>query len=243
MSTGDALTITGLSAGYGAAPVVIDLSLHVAPGEVVAIMGANGAGKSTLLNSICGIHRNFTGSVCYGERELAPLTPAGIAELGVALVPEGRRLFSSQTVDQNLLLGGWVRRRPARLLYSRRDAIYDRFPHLGERRRQAAGTLSGGEAQLLAIGMALMAEPELLLLDEPSLGLSPVVADAVFDEIGRINQDGTTVVLVEQDASRALASATRGYVMYLGRIVKSGTAEELTNSADLIDAYLGVGGG
>jgi ABC-type branched-subunit amino acid transport system ATPase component len=233
------LRVTGVSAGYGRVPVLHDVALSVGPGEVVALLGANGAGKTTLLRVIGGELRPSAGSVDFHGRELVGLRPEGVVRAGVALVPEGRRMFAGLTVRENLLLGAYSRRRAD--LGPDLDRIYGFFPRLAERAEQAAGRLSGGEQQMVAIGRALMARPRLLMIDELSQGLAPTVVDDLIDLLPTLAQDGMAILLVEQDVEAALAVAARGYVLELGSIVRDGTSAALLEDSSLTDAYLGRG--
>ena len=233
------LTVSGVSAGYGRVPVLHDVALSIAPGEVVALLGANGAGKTTLLRVISGELRPSNGSVDFHGRELVGLRPEGVVRAGVALVPEGRRMFAGLTVRENLLLGGYSRSRAD--LRPDLDRMYGFFPRLGQRAEQAAGRLSGGEQQMVAIGRALMARPRLLMIDELSQGLAPTVVDDLIDLLPALAGDGMAILLVEQDVEAALAVAARGYVLELGSIVREGTAASLLADSSLTDAYLGRG--
>jgi branched-chain amino acid transport system ATP-binding protein len=233
------LSIGGLVSGYGRIDALKGVDVEVAEGEIVTLLGANGAGKSTLLMTICGEPRARIGRIQFEGEDIAGLSPWQIAARGIAHVPEGRRIFPRMTVYENLQLGGvtapgWAEEGLAR--------VYDLFPLLKERAVQRGGTLSGGEQQMLAIGRALMAKPRLLLLDEPSLGLAPLIARRIFEAIREINRrDRVTVFLVEQKAYHALRLASRGYVMVQGRIALSGSSDDLMNNADVRAAYLDGG--
>jgi branched-chain amino acid transport system ATP-binding protein len=232
------LEIRELRGGYGATEVLRGLSMDVAAGEIVALLGSNGAGKSTLNNTVCGLQRAFSGSVRFEAREIGGATTAEIVALGLIQVPEGRRIFPNLSVRENLELGSYRRareRRPANL-----ERVLGIFPRLGERTGQKAGTLSGGEQQMLAIGRALMAEPRLLILDEPSLGLSPRLVEELFELIGRLNRDGLSILLVEQNVGQSLEIAHRAYVMENGAIAFEGTPAALLSNAELTRAYLGI---
>ena len=231
------LRIDDLNVRYGQIQALKGVSLEVGPGEIVTLLGANGAGKTTLMRTISGILRAHSGRVCYGQAELGRVRADDIVRLGVSHVPEGRRVFATLNVAENLLLGGYTRPRAEALATLR--SVYALFPRLDERRRQLAGTLSGGEQQMLAIARALMARPRLLLLDEPSLGLAPVIVRDIFRALRRIRETGTTLLLVEQNARMALKLADRGYVMETGRIVTHGTAAALLASPDVQASYLG----
>jgi branched-chain amino acid transport system ATP-binding protein len=239
------LKVRNLEAGYGDLRVLKGLSLHVFPGEVVAIIGANGAGKSTLLGSLAGLVRPSGGSVILKGADITGARPERILEAGCSLVPEGRKLFAPMTVRENLELGGYaVRRR----LGGRRgrveseadmESVYALFPRLKERERQLAGTLSGGEQQMLAVGRSLMSRPELIMLDEPSMGLAPLVIKLIFAAIVSLRSAGKTILVVEQNAKAILKIASRGYVMETGSLVLEGTGEELLANRDVQRAYLG----
>lgn len=233
------LGVDRLSAGYGHAEVLHDISIAVDASEIVAILGPNGAGKTTLVNCIAGLKPPTTGSVRFENEELTRLAPHRVSDMGIALVPEGRRIFPKMTVVENLDMGSYGRN--ARAAYEENLAdVLEVFPRLAERRQQLAGTLSGGEQQMLAIGRALMAGPRLLLLDEPSLGLAPIIVEAIFEVLHDINSRGVSILLVEQNAMEALDLAVRGYVLEEGRIVGEGTAEELAGDERLRKAYLGL---
>jgi branched-chain amino acid transport system ATP-binding protein len=235
------LRIQNLRAGYGSVEVLSGVSLHVNPGEIVALIGANGAGKSTLLNAVAGIVKPRGGSVQFQKKEIANLAAESIAGRGCVLVPEGRLIFYDMSVYENLLLGAYLRlRSPARRAVARSmEEVFGLFPILHTRREQRAGTLSGGEQQMLAVGRALMGEPRILMLDEPSIGLAPKVAQSIFETITALRRQGTTILLVEQNARAALSIADRGYVMETGRIVLEGSSRELSDNRDVQRAYLG----
>ncbi|PZF82024.1 ABC transporter ATP-binding protein [Jiangella anatolica] len=233
------LEVRELEAWYGQAQALWGVDLSVADGEVVSIVGPNGAGKSTLVQSIAGLHRSTRGTIAVDGVDLTRVPAHRVGDHGVALVPEGRRVFARMTVHDNLVLGAY--RRSARPgLADGLARVHSLFPRLAERSSQLAGSLSGGEQQMLAIGRALLAQPRLLLMDEPSLGLAPVVVDEVFDAIRAINADGVSVLLVEQDVERALEVSARGYVLAEGRIVASGSSAELTGSALVRRSVLGL---
>jgi branched-chain amino acid transport system ATP-binding protein len=232
------LSVTGLKAGYGPFPVLHGADVEVGAGEIVALLGSNGAGKSTFNNNVSGIYAPWAGSVRFDGEEVAGLPAERIVERGLIQVPEGRRVFPNLSVRENLELGAYRRGRKARATNLAR--VLDTFPRLAERLTQAAGTLSGGEQQMLAIGRGLMAEPRLLILDEPSLGLSPLLVEEMFALIGRLNAGGLSVLLVEQNVVQSLAVAHRAYVMENGRIVLSGRASELADDPELRKAYLGM---
>jgi branched-chain amino acid transport system ATP-binding protein len=233
------LELRGLSAGWGKAPAVREVSLTVGQGEIVTIIGANGAGKSTTLMAVSGILRPMAGDILFEGRSIAGLGPEKLPAMGLCQVPEGRRIFPRLTVAENLEMGAYFR---DDAVTCRQDLalIYDLFPKLRERKNQQGGTLSGGEQQMLAVGRALMGRPKLLLLDEPSLGLAPLVVRLIFDIIRRINESqGVTVLLVEQNANLALNLAHRGYVMETGRMAMTDTAPNLLANPEIRRAYLG----
>ena len=232
------LKVFNLAVSYGAIEALHDVTLQIEPGEIVTLIGANGAGKTTLLRTISGLLRPTRGSVQFDDMEIHELAPHEIVRLGISHSPEGRQVFANLTTRENLLLGGYQQKDHAKL---GRDLehVYHLFPVLGERREQKAGTLSGGEQQMLAIGRALMQRPKLLLLDEPSLGLAPLIVRKIFQIIREINAEGTTVFLVEQNAKQALAIAHRGYVMQTGQVIKSDKAANLLKDPEVKKAYLG----
>jgi len=217
------------------------VSLHVEEGEIVALIGANGAGKTTLLNSIVGLVRSLTGQILFLNADITHQSPQEIIRMGVSLVPEGRQLFAPLTVMENLTLGAYqrYRREKKSKIKSDLDTILERFPILKERGSQVAGTLSGGEQQMLAVGRALMSRPKLLLLDEPSMGLAPLVAAQIFQIISELHQQGTTILLVEQNTGAAFKVSNRTYVIETGRVVLQGTPEELVHNREIKRAYLG----
>ncbi len=235
------LRIRNLEAGYGVLKILRRISLHVSPGEIVAIIGANGAGKTTLLRTISGLLRSSTGEILFRETDIRRVPAEKIVSLGCSLVPEGRQVFATMTVRENLLLGAFVQAK--RGLRSEIDEdmerIFGYFPVLRERDSQLAGTLSGGEQQMLAIGRALMARPKLIMMDEPSMGLAPLVVRHIFQIVSRLREEGNTVLLVEQNARSALAIADRGYVLETGRIILQESAEDLLANRDVQRAYLG----
>ncbi len=235
------LRLRNLDAGYGKLAVLRRVSLHVSPGEIVTIVGANGAGKTTLLRTVAGLVRPRAGEINFDGGEVSRLATEKVVALGCSLVPEGRQVFAPMPVRENLLLGAHVQlaRGRRREVAEDLERIYRLFPILAKREHQLAGTLSGGEQQMLAIGRALMARPKLMMLDEPSMGLAPLVVKDIFAIVRRISEEGTTVLLVEQNARSALRIASRGYVLETGRIVLQGTAEELLANRDVQRAYLG----
>jgi branched-chain amino acid transport system ATP-binding protein len=232
------LNIAGLHAGYGATEILRGVSLAVNEGEIVAVLGSNGAGKSTLNRAISGVLRPWRGAIQFGPTQIERARPAAIVKQGLIHVPEGRRIFPNMSVVENLDLGCYRRARARRA--RNRERVFGIFPRLAERRGQSAGTLSGGEQQMLAIGRGLMAEPKLLILDEPSLGLSPKLVEELFALIEGINRDGIALLLVEQNVMQSLQVAQRAYVLDNGAIVLQGSAEEVRNNPDLKRAYLGM---
>ncbi len=233
------LELSHVDTYYGNIQALRDVSLRVDDGEIVTLIGANGAGKSTTLMTISGIARPRRGSIVWQEREIQTLAPNAIVALGISQAPEGRLVFPDLSVAENLELGAFLRRDQDGIRKDM-DYVFDLFPILAKRRRQTGGTLSGGEQQMLAISRALMARPKLLLLDEPSLGLAPIIIQQIFAIIRRVNDNGTTVFLVEQNANQALRIADRAYVMENGRIVMEGKARELQENANVRKAYLGM---
>jgi branched-chain amino acid transport system ATP-binding protein len=235
------LRILNLEAGYGALRVLKGISLHVSPGEVVAIIGANGAGKTTLLKTVAGILRPRSGSILFDKKEIHGAPAERIVGLGCSLVPEGRHVFSTMTVRENLILGAYARRQKGGNgdLEAGLEEVYRLFSILKERETQLAGTLSGGQQQMLAIGRALMSKPTLLMMDEPSLGVAPLIVRDIYETVTELKRNGLTILLVEQNARAALAVADRGYVVETGQIVLEGTARELCNNREVQRAYLG----
>lgn len=235
------LKIRNLDSGYGKLRVLKNVSLHVKPGEIVGIIGANGAGKTTLLHSISGVMRPWAGDIVFDNNAIRGVPAHKIVALGCALVPEGRQVFAPMTVEENLLLGAYTqfRRKAGAAIDNELRKIYAMFPILQQRSRQLAGTLSGGEQQMLAIGRALMSKPAFIMLDEPSMGLAPLVVKEIFRAISSLRDDGRTVLIVEQNSKAVLGIADRGYVMETGSIVIEGTAQELSNNTDVQRAYLG----
>ena len=232
------LELDDIAVAYGKRRALDGLTLSVSPGEIVTLLGANGAGKSTTLRAVSGLVRPSRGRIRYEGREITHVAADRIVAAGVSHVPEGREIFPEFTVHENLLVGGHTVE--GSRIGERLEAVFRLFPVLRDRKAQTAGTLSGGEQQMLAIGRALMTRPRLLLLDEPSLGLAPILAREIFRVIRRINDDGVAVLLVEQNARRALALAARGYVLETGRLVTSGTSAELSADPRVRTAYLGL---
>ena len=231
------LKVDNINVYYGAIHAIKGISFHVEEGEVVTLIGANGAGKSTTLQTISGLLRSRTGSVEFMGENISRLPPHKILERGLAQVPEGRRIFLQMTVMENLEMGAYTRRDGSQA--AELEKVFDQFPRLAERRKQIAGTLSGGEQQMLAIGRALMSQPKLLMLDEPSMGLAPILVEQIFDIIRRLHEKGTTILLVEQNAQMALSVADRAYVLETDSISLSGTGAELLESDEVRKAYLG----
>jgi len=231
------LKVNDINVYYGAIHAIKGVSFDVNDGEVVTLIGANGAGKSTILNTVCGLLHSRTGSIEFLDKNLANIPAHKIVELGMAHVPEGRRIFLGMTVEENLEMGAYTQPRVS--FDANLERVYEQFPRLKERRRQVAGTLSGGEQQMLAMGRGLMSNPRLLMLDEPSMGLAPILVEQIFDIIKRLHQAGTTILLVEQNARMALSVADRGYVLETGKIVATGTGDELLRDEAVKKAYLG----
>lgn len=234
------LSVEGIHVYYGSIHAIKGVSFEVNEGEIVTLIGANGAGKSTCLNTISGLLRPREGSVSFLGRNLTKTPPHRIVEMGLAQVPEGRRIFLHMSVRENLEMGAYTQRsRGAAAMEEDIENVYDLFPRLGERRAQIAGTLSGGEQQMLAIGRALMSRPKLLMLDEPSMGLAPILVDEIFEIIAGLHERGATILIVEQNARMALSVADRGYVMETGVVAATGTGRELLASPAVRKAYLG----
>jgi len=234
------LKVDGINTFYGSFRALRDVSLEVDSGEVVTVLGANGAGKSTLLRTISGLIRSQIGRIVFDGHQIDQLNPDAIVKLGISQCPEGKLLFPEMPVYKNLELGAYVRRKDRRLVEKMRQEVYELFPILREREKQLAGTLSGGEQQMLAIGRALMSDPRLIMLDEPSLGLAPLVVSNIMDVIVRIKQRGTTGLLVEQNAAESLRIADRGYVMETGNVTIADTRENLMRNEKVKQAYLGT---
>ena len=231
------LKAENLNVYYGPIHAVKGVSFEVNEGEVVTLIGANGAGKSTTLKTVSGLMRSRGGAIEFMGKSIASTPAHKIVELGIAHVPEGRRIFTSMTVEENLDMGAFTVR--GGNIDADKERVFEQFPRLKERRKQIAGTLSGGEQQMLAMGRALMSHPKLLMLDEPSMGLAPILVEQVFDIIAALHKAGTTILLVEQNAEMALSIADRAYVMETGRITLSGTGKELAASEEVQKAYLG----
>lgn len=230
------LTLSQLRAHYGAIRAVHGVTVHVEKGQLVALLGANGAGKSTVLNSVAGLHRQKSGRITLGDKDVSKMTTHALARRGLAIVPEGRMIVAPLTVEENLKLSSYAKRRPVK---EGLEHVYELFPRLAERRTQYAGLMSGGEQQMLAMGRALMTSPDVLLLDEPSMGLAPSVIDKIYESIVKLHAAGQSILLVEQDATRALDVADRAYLLQRGEVRAEGTAEELKGSEEIQSAYLG----
>lgn len=234
------LRISNLNTFYGHIHALKGINMEIAKGEIVSLIGSNGAGKSTTLCSIAGLVRSQSGTISFKDQDITNLAPFKVVKLGISLSPEGREVFPALTVQENLTLGAYIKNNKTRIDESF-ARVYDLFPRLKERIKQTAGTLSGGEQQMLAIGRALMSEPELLLLDEPSLGLAPNLVLMIFELIQSINKQGTTILLIEQNANMALSVSHRAYVLETGNITMSGNASDLASDPRVKKAYLGIG--
>lgn len=232
------LQVEDLNVYYGAIHALKGITFHLEKGEIVALIGGNGAGKSTSLNTISGLLRPRSGKVTFQGEDLSLVPPQNIVRRGVIQVPEGRRIFPKLTVQENLEMGAYIFEDKAQIAQDM-ETVMNRFPRLRERRKQFGGTLSGGEQQMLAIARGLMARPNLLLLDEPSMGLSPILVEQIFEIIREINDQGVSILLVEQNAQMALSIADRGYVLETGRVTLEGNAQELLENPQVIEAYLG----
>jgi len=233
------IELSGVSASYGNVPAIDGVTINVGEGEAVGLLGANGAGKSTTLRAISGLVKLTSGSIKFLGVDLASLPPHRITELGIAHVPEGRQVFPEMTVNENLEIGSYAPRAKADRASSL-DLVYSIFPRLAERRKQLAGTMSGGEQQMLAVGRGLMLKPRLLMLDEPSLRLAPVMCDVTFEKIAEIHKMGTAILLVEQNVSRALTLVERAYVLESGKVILDGSSAALANNKQVQAAYLGI---
>ena len=235
---GNILKVNNINVYYGAIHAIKGISFNVDEGEIVTLIGANGAGKSTTLNTVSGLLHSRTGDIKFLGNSISKMAPNKIVENGLVMVPEGRRIFLGLTVQENLEMGAYTR--PKAELKASMEEVYDLFPRLRERRNQIGGTLSGGEQQMLAMGRALMAKPKLIMLDEPSMGLAPLLVDLIFDLITDLNKRGSTILLVEQNAQAALSIADRAYVLETGKIVKTGKGSDLISDPDIKKAYLGA---
>ena len=235
------LNVTDINVYYGAIHALQGVSFHVDEGEIVSLIGANGAGKTTSMHTVSGLLRSKTGDITFLGESIAKVEPNLIVRRGLAQVPEGRRIFSNMTVQENLEMGAFIRpSSESKLIEQDLESVYIRFPRLRERRRQQAGTLSGGEQQMLAIGRALMSRPKMLLLDEPSMGLSPILVQEIFSCIRQVNESGTTILLVEQNAKMALSISNRAYVLETGKVILEGKASDLLDNEQVKSAYLGA---
>lgn len=235
------LTLKSIHTYYGAIHALKGVSLHVRQGEIVTLVGANGAGKSTLVNTICGMSKPARGRIEFNGEPIEGIAPESIVRKGIALVPEGRQIFATLTVESNLLMGGFIHRNNPGQVREDMERLFERFPILKNRHRQLAGTLSGGEQQMLAISRALMSRPRLLVLDEPSMGLAPLVVKEIFSIIRELKKEGRTILLIEQNARAALKIADRGYVLEIGKVVLQGEGAELLEHREVKRAYLGRG--
>ena len=233
------LEISDLHVRYGSIHAIKGISMTVYPGEIVTLIGANGAGKTTILHAVTGLVRYKEGRIKYNGRDLGKTAPSNIVTLGLAHVPEGRQIFTRMSVEENLLMGAYTRKDEAGIKQDM-EKVYSLFPRLKERLRQSAGTLSGGEQQMLAMGRAIMSKPKMIVMDEPSMGLSPILVKEVFDIIKKMHESGITILLVEQNAKQALGIADRGYVLETGVITLEGTGEELLNDDRVRHSYLGA---
>lgn len=231
------LKVNDINVYYGSIHAIKGVSFDVNEGEIVTLIGANGAGKSTILNSVSGLLNSNTGDIEFLGESIKPTLPHKIVEMGLAQVPEGRRIFQNMSVKENLEMGAYTRKQSE--IYEAVEDVFRRFPRLAERRKQIGGTLSGGEQQMLAIGRALMGRPKILLLDEPSLGLAPLIIRDIFDIIVKIKKRGQTILIVEQNAYQTLKIADYAYIMELGKIKYEGTGQQLLSNDDLVNAYLG----
>jgi len=231
------LEVNSINVYYGSIHAIKDISFEVNSGEIVTLIGANGAGKSTTLQTVSGLLRSKTGSITFMGKNLGGIPAHKTVSMGIAHVPEGRRIFQQMTVEENIEMGAYTR--PGSEYNESVENVFNHFPRLKERRKQIAGTLSGGEQQMLAMGRAMMSKPQLLMLDEPSMGLSPILVDEIFDIIKAFHESGTTILLVEQNANKSLAISDRAYVLENGQIVLTGTGKELMQSEEIKKAYLG----
>jgi len=231
------LTVENINVYYGSIHAVKGVSFEVRQGEIVTLIGANGAGKSTILRTICGLLRSKTGRITFLGSDISSIDAYKLAKMGLTHVPEGRRIFQQLTVSENLDMGGYIKSKDENIRL--RNEVYNRFPRVNERNSQIAGTLSGGEQQMLALGRSMMAEPKLIMMDEPSMGLAPVLVQQIFDIIKELNKSGMTILLVEQNARMALTLAHRCYVLETGRVTMSADAKELLDNEEVKKAYLG----
>lgn len=234
------LSLKHITVKYGSFTAVHDVNIEVKAGEIVVLLGANGAGKSTVFRTISGLNKPSAGEIVFDSRKINRHSADQIVQLGIGQCPEGRKLFSAMSVQENLKMGAFVHRRKKEELKQSLEHVYELFPILKEKRNDAAGSLSGGQQQMLAIGRTLMSKPKLMLLDEPSVGLAPLIVEQMFEVIQRINQEGTTILLAEQNANAALKIADKGYVFESGTIVLNGTSEELFANDEVRKAYIGA---
>ncbi|TWE08307.1 amino acid/amide ABC transporter ATP-binding protein 2 (HAAT family) [Neobacillus bataviensis] len=234
------LSLKNITVKYGSFTAVHDVNIEVKAGEIVVLLGANGAGKSTVFRTISGLNKPSAGEIVFDSRKINRHSADQIVQLGIGQCPEGRKLFSAMSVQENLKMGAFVHRRKKEELKQSLEHVYELFPILKEKRNDAAGSLSGGQQQMLAIGRTLMSKPKLMLLDEPSVGLAPLIVEQMFEVIQRINQEGTTILLAEQNANAALKIADKGYVFESGTIVLNGTSEELFANDEVRKAYIGA---
>jgi len=234
------LSLKHITVKYGSFTAVHDVNIEVKAGEIVVLLGANGAGKSTVFRTISGLNKPSAGEIVFDSRKINRRSADQIVQLGIGQCPEGRKLFSAMSVQENLKMGAFVHRRKKEELKQSLEHVYELFPILKEKRNDAAGSLSGGQQQMLAIGRTLMSKPKLMLLDEPSVGLAPLIVEQMFEVIQRINQEGTTILLAEQNANAALKIADKGYVFESGTIVLNGTSEELFANDEVRKAYIGA---
>ncbi|MFD2639967.1 ABC transporter ATP-binding protein [Piscibacillus salipiscarius] len=234
------LKLNNVSVNYGAFTAVKSINIDVSPGEIVVLLGSNGAGKTTTFDAISGLNKPISGEILLNDRNLVGVPPDQIVNLGIIQCAEGRKLFSGMSVEENLIMGGYVHRKKKSHVKRLLDEVYEMFPILQEKRNESAGSLSGGQQQMVAIGRALMGEPKYMLLDEPSMGLAPLIVEQMFEKIKQINESGTSILLAEQNANAALKIADRGYVFENGEIVVDGTAGELLSNEDVRKAYIGA---
>jgi len=232
------LKINKLVVSYGVAPALREISMEVPQGKIVTLLGANGAGKSTTLKTISGLLKPISGDIQFCGESISGMSPEKIVKMGVSHVPEGRQVFPGLTVEENLKMGAYINYKP-KLVAEKMVMVFDLFPRLKERIKQLAGTMSGGEQQMLAIGRGLMNDPKLLMLDEPSLGLAPIIIDGIFDKIKEINSLGTTILLIEQNANLALAVSDYAYMLSVGKIAMEGVTSEIRENKNLLEVYLG----
>ncbi|MDD3297798.1 MAG: ABC transporter ATP-binding protein [Bacillota bacterium] len=232
------LKIDKLVVSYGVAPVLREINMEVPQGKIVTLLGANGAGKSTTLKAVSGLLKPLSGDILFCKESISGVSPEKIVKMGVSHVPEGRQVFPGLTVEENLKMGAYINYKP-KMVAEKMAMVFDLFPRLKERIKQLAGTMSGGEQQMLAIGRGLMNDPKLLMLDEPSLGLAPIIIDGIFDKIKEINSLGTTILLIEQNANLALSVSDYAYMLSVGKIAMEGDTGEIRDNKNLLEVYLG----